>query len=601
MKKFIYTLFLAALMMPIALFAQTDTVYVTSDVGGSEGSLNTAIASVDSAHLSNTVFMLETGGYYILNGIINVPTATTLHLESPTPGNTSTTGPAQIALSSNISSWRYNIDAFGDVHLKNIWLLYANTSGTQQSCSFEIEDDTLQNTSGQGETAIFENVIFDWAPINGAVESRCQHLHAHFINCYWRNNDDPHYVYYGRSLSWPYSSTTWHTDTVTYENCTLSNMGYGYMQESPEYADYVQFNHCTFFNINCYALESSYYKWLTLNNCLFVNTFMLGDQRSGLLGRGTAANSYPTGGTINVDSIATFRTVNGTDTTRTFTFEDSDRHILFTNSAYYEEQWLTDLQLNGSSYPITDTLNHPFTQPMMSSKTLAFFDTLVGGQKPAAFKYMNRKDLYGVDSYSDPTLTPGFVLPPTNITDFTTFIQGRWSTSANQDWAYNINDDLNGVWPMSESLFYTNATLKVAGMGGFPLGDLYRWWPTKYAAWKAQSATEYATINNWLTNGLNTAVEQSQSIVPAKYVLSQNFPNPFNPTTTISYSVPQKSYVTLKVYTLLGEEVATLFDGERQAGNYTVNFDGTNLSTGAYFYRLQAGNVSITKKLVLMK
>jgi hypothetical protein len=600
MKKIVYTLFFAALMMPASLSAQTDTVYVPSDIGGAEGSLNTAIAGVDSAHISNTVFMLETGGYYILSGVVNVPTATTLHLESPTPGNTSTTGPAQIALSSNISSWRYNFDCFGDVHFKNIWLLYANTSGTQQSCSFELEDDTLQNTSGKGENAIFENVIFDWAPINGSVESRAQHLRAHFTNCYWRNNDDPHYVYYGRSLSWPYSSTTWHTDTVTFENCTHANMGYGFMQESPEYSDYVQFNHCTFFNIMCYALESSYYKWLAVNNCIFVNTYMLGDQRSGLLGRGFAANSYPTGGTINIDSIKTFRTVNGTDTTRTFAFEDADRHILFTNSSYYEEQWITDWQHNSPFAQTANDSSFPYTQPMMSSKTLAFFDTLVGGQKPAAFKYMNRANLYGVDNYQDPTANPGFVLPPTNQDNIKTFLMGRWSTSENIDWAYNINDDLNGIWPMSETLFYTNATLKVAGMGGFPLGDLYHWWPTKYASWKAQSATEYATINDLLTNGL-TAVEQSQSTVPAKYVLSQNFPNPFNPTTTISYSVPQKAHVTLKVYNLLGEEVATLFDGERQAGNYKATFDGTNLSTGVYFYRLQADNVSITKKLVLMK
>jgi len=601
MKKIIYALFFVALMVPLSLFAQTDTVHVASDAGGSEGNLNTAITGVDSSHISNTVFMLEAGGYYILSGVVNVPTATTLHLEGPTPGNTQSAAPPQIVMSSNISSWRYNFDAFGDVHLKNVWLLYANTSSTQQSCSFEIEDDTLQNTSGKGENAIFENVIFDWAPINGSVESRCEHLRAHFINCYWRNNDDPHYVYYGRSLSWPYSSTTWHTDTVTYENCTIANLGYGYMQESPEYADYVQFNHVTFFDVNCYALESSYYKWLAVNNCLFVNTFMLGDQRTGLLGRGTAANSYPNGGTINIDSIATFRTVTGTDTTRTFTFEDADRHILFTNSAYYEEQWLTDLQLNNSGYPVTDTINHPFTQPMMSTKTLAFFDMTVNGQKPDAFKYMNRANLYGVDNYQDPTLNPGFVIEPTNKTDFTTFIQGRWSTSANQDWAYNLQDDLNGVWPMGESLSYTNATLKALGMGGFPLGDLFHWFAAKYTSWKAQAPAEYATINGWLTNGINTAVQQTQSTEPANYVLSQNFPNPFNPTTMINYSVPQKSHVTLKVYNLLGEEVATLFDGERQAGSYSATFDATNLSTGVYFYRLQSGNVSMTKKLVLVK
>jgi hypothetical protein len=602
MKRIVYSLFFAALMIPASLFAQTDTVRVASDVGGHEGNLNTAILGVDSAHISNTVFMLEAGGYYILNGVVNVPAVTTLHLESPKPGTTSTTGPAQITLSSNISSWRYFFDCFGDVHFKNIWLLYANTGFTQQSCSLELENDPVLNSQGKEKHAIFDNVIFDYAPINGSVESRSDSLVVKFTNCYWRNNIDPHYVYYGRSLSWPYSSTTWHTDTVTFENCTLSNMGYGFMQESPEYSDVVSFNHCTFFNINCYALESSYYKWLNVNNCLFVNTWMLGDQRTGLLGRGTAANSHPNGGTINIDSIATFRTVTGTDTTRTFPhFEDGDRHILFTHSAYYEEQWLTDYQMTGSPYDVSDTINHPFTQPMMSTKTLRFFDTLVNGQKPAAFKYMNRSNLYGVNSFNDPAANPGFTLPPTNEANIKTFLLGRWSTATNLDWAYNITDDLNGVWPMSEALSYSNATLKVAGMGGFPLGDLYRWWPAKYNSWLAQSATEYATIKNWLTNGINTAVQQNQPNVPADYVLSQNYPNPFNPTTEIKYSVPQRGVVSLKVYNVLGQQVATLFEGERQAGNYVVTFDASGFTSGVYFYRMQSGNTSITKKLVLMK
>ena len=85
------------------------------------------------------------------------------------------------------------------------------------------------------------------------------------------------------------------------------------------------------------------------------------------------------------------------------------------------------------------------------------------------------------------------------------------------------------------------------------------------------------------------------------YNLSQNYPNPFNPSTTIKWSVPEQSYVTLKVYDLLGKEIAVLVDEEKLAGNYEVNFDATNLSSGVYFYRLKAGSFTNTKKFTLLK
>ena len=89
--------------------------------------------------------------------------------------------------------------------------------------------------------------------------------------------------------------------------------------------------------------------------------------------------------------------------------------------------------------------------------------------------------------------------------------------------------------------------------------------------------------------------------LPKAFSLQQNYPNPFNPTTTINFSIPKSSYVTLKVYNILGKELVTLVNEERPAGNYKVIFNGSKFASGVYFYTFKAGNVVITKKLVLLK
>jgi protocatechuate 3,4-dioxygenase beta subunit len=98
-----------------------------------------------------------------------------------------------------------------------------------------------------------------------------------------------------------------------------------------------------------------------------------------------------------------------------------------------------------------------------------------------------------------------------------------------------------------------------------------------------------------------TAVKESTPAVTASFKLNQNYPNPFNPSTIISYSIPNQSKVTLKVYNILGSEVATLVDEYKPAGNYSVIFNAARLSSGVYFYQIKAGNFVSTKKLMLLK
>ncbi|MEO6694909.1 MAG: T9SS type A sorting domain-containing protein, partial [Ignavibacteria bacterium] len=100
---------------------------------------------------------------------------------------------------------------------------------------------------------------------------------------------------------------------------------------------------------------------------------------------------------------------------------------------------------------------------------------------------------------------------------------------------------------------------------------------------------------------ISTSISNSGLSIPVEFSLSQNYPNPFNPTTKINYEVPFANQVILKVYDLLGKEVMTLVNDKQPAGRYEVQFDGTALSSGAYFYRLEAGDFKSIKRMILIK
>jgi len=120
----------------------------------------------------------------------------------------------------------------------------------------------------------------------------------------------------------------------------------------------------------------------------------------------------------------------------------------------------------------------------------------------------------------------------------------------------------------------------------------------------------YAKIVGWNWNGVTDVIDEG-NINPKDFSLSQNYPNPFNPNTKIKYQIPELSFINIKVYDVLGNEVATLVNAEKPEGSYEVKFSATggsatggdvyNLTSGIYFYRLQAGSFIETKKMILLK
>ncbi len=116
--------------------------------------------------------------------------------------------------------------------------------------------------------------------------------------------------------------------------------------------------------------------------------------------------------------------------------------------------------------------------------------------------------------------------------------------------------------------------------------------------WVGMNGSAYGLYFNRYSYTVNIG---NQGETPSSYNLSQNYPNPFNPATKINFSIPKGELVTLKVYDVLGREVSTLVNKQMTAGTYSINFDASKLSSGVYFYRLDAGSFTQTKKMMIQK
>ncbi len=108
------------------------------------------------------------------------------------------------------------------------------------------------------------------------------------------------------------------------------------------------------------------------------------------------------------------------------------------------------------------------------------------------------------------------------------------------------------------------------------------------------------TVNGY-SKGLNNSLKGNAHIQNKKNTLMDNYPNPFNPTTKISYKIENPEFVSLEVFDVLGRKVNTLVSEYKKEGLYIVEFDGQNLSSGIYFYKFKSGNINIVKKMLLIK
>jgi hypothetical protein len=156
------------------------------------------------------------------------------------------------------------------------------------------------------------------------------------------------------------------------------------------------------------------------------------------------------------------------------------------------------------------------------------------------------------------------------------------ATTGDVFWQYEADANFAVVqYPIAEDMSYTNASAMTASTDGGPVGDL-----------------------RWMDGNLSS--KEDNKVLPKDFTLHQNYPNPFNPTTDISFTLNKESEVTLTIFNMLGQQVKELTSGLKPAGNYTLQWNGSDnmgarVSSGIYLYTLNDGSRSHTKKMVLMK
>jgi len=261
----------------------------------------------------------------------------------------------------------------------------------------------------------------------------------------------------------------------------------------------------------------------------------------------------------------------------------SDYVTLMWNSAQYADKYSIQL-FKFDTFTI-------FVTTASSTDTIKVFSNISEGQK--YYWQVQARNATGTSEWSDVSDFT-IILAPTDLDlrrSGLTEITLTWDDNSTVEDGYVIERKQS-----PQTSFASLDTLKGSG-DEYVDKNVEQAQPYTYRikAYKDSAESDYSNEASLILVGVNEEEE-----MPDEYSLGQNYPNPFNPATKIKYSVPEFSFISLKVFNLLGEEIATLYEGMRNAGNYTVTFSGSKLTSGVYIYQLSSDNYSATKKLLLL-
>ncbi len=271
--------------------------------------------------------------------------------------------------------------------------------------------------------------------------------------------------------------------------------------------------------------------------------------------------------------------------------DPSKSFIDIRNNVYFLPQKLRDFYTQyNDTVKTTDSTDMPDGSKQLRLRTLAVPTWMTSYTKYTLGVLMGlgaHVDTSG-NMFVDPQFIPDIQNQVNKLIIYTNKIAAWMPNGPDSAWFYKYAGwPYPPVWPLPENLAYSNTTLLHAGTDGYALGDL-NWFPDQKAGWLA-------------AGGLALGVQKVPGQVPSKFDLSNNYPNPFNPSTNIRVSLKQSGVISLTIYNVLGQVVQVVDQGYKPAGEYVYDVNMDRFASGVYFYTLRQGTNSITKKMLLLK
>ena len=266
---------------------------------------------------------------------------------------------------------------------------------------------------------------------------------------------------------------------------------------------------------------------------------------------------------------------------------------------------------NATSYRIQLALDSAFSNIVLNDSTLTDSLKSVNGLLPLTNYWwrVNAKNVSGTSSYSPvfkfrtlgvPSQITGTFVPANGTNGLATTVNFRWPKAIDQvldnplvsNYWFELTTDTVSLAGITRDSLLTDTLKTTSGLSN----NVTYFWRVK-----AKNQSGWGAFSQWLRFTTSPLAVTTNGGIPKEFALYGNYPNPFNPSTSIKFDIPAESFVRLQVFDLLGREVSTLVNGNLKPGSYTVSFNASELASGFYIYRINAGSFTSIKKMILIK
>jgi hypothetical protein len=630
--------------VPLSVAAAGDTIYIPGGtlVGGENtGLLESTINADTNANGTrknvNRVYALNRGQYYFQVAPINVTNPTGTLTICGIASTFGTTKPIILISPVNPSNPVGSNRTYGSIKMDGIHFQGQQTNATTNGIIWYCGTQNKLKQRLTINNCLFEfcnTDLFDATNETGAIGGWPNGASFFITNSYFRN-----FFFSGQWWGSRVFQCKHPIDTCWIENCTVTTGGLTFLQQN-DLIDFLYFNHNTLINQHKYWMLSPYRHVMFITNNIFTNQNWVGEDTN-VTNSGQDPDKIFMS-TINIDTnnatngllVQPKYWVGGDSTQISPLLGFSHMRVYVSDNVNFYDPRLATGYYNNAKYTLAfksqtslpsyltwaGNNNTPFPIQNVpgqwkNARTAAIFAQWA----PPAGGFVEKRT-----TTADPNLTTNSIASASIIDSMAVWNQSKWgdpryTTSGITSSKYIYGDYDPTTLPGIQGGVKTDAmTSGAAGISKFtdltenfsqstvisaidalPVGALI-WDDTKLAAYN--SAAVWTQVQNkYLSEGGLPLSVGPVADGPVKFSLAQNYPNPFNPSTVIEFSVPNTGNVDLKVYNVLGQVVATLQHGILTAGQHSVTFDASRLSTGVYLYKITAGSFTSTKKMLLLK